>query len=415
MWGWFIIGVLPRSEPTMRHLLLTIFLSVFSPLVCAHEAHTQEAPSAPKRAALAVSAGFDAHSRLWRAAVDNGRVQVSYSNDLGRTFSPPVVVNATPEKIGAEGELRPKIAFGKNGEIFVTWTQALNKPYAGHIRFSRSLDGGKTFSPPVTVNRNPDAITHRFEALAVANDGTLYIAWVDKRDLEAAKATGQPYEGAAIYVAVSRDGGASFGTEFKVADHSCECCRIALSTEQGGTAVLMWRHVFEGGIRDHAMARIGPEGVLNAPVRATFGQWKIDACPHHGGAIARGGDWGWHLAWYDGNEAKPGLYVARMDGEAWVASPARRFGNVDAQAGHPSLYAQGERVWLVWKELSETHAVVMAMTSEDGGRSWGAPHKVAENVGAADNPFLISDGVQVYLSWNTQQDGFRLVEMDVEK
>lgn len=391
-------------------LLIALLLGLANP-GRAHEAHTQDPVARQAPQMLATSADFDRSGRLWRVAVENGRALVSHSEDRGRTFSAPVAVNAVPEKIGGEGELRPKIAFGPHGEIYVTWTQALDKPYAGHIRFSRSTDGGKTFSEPLIVNHNREAITHRFEALAVAADGTIFIAWIDKRDLQAAQKAGKKYEGAAVYAAVSRDGGASFGQEFKVVDHSCECCRIALATEPSGTAVLMWRHVFDGGVRDHAIARIGPQGVLQQPVRASFGNWKIDACPHHGPAIARGGDWGWHLAWYDGNEKKPGLYVARMDGEAWVTSPARLFGNGEAQAGHPSLFARGERVWLVWKELTETQAVVMAMTSDDGGRSWGEPRMAANTSGAADHPFLVSDGKETYLSWNTQADGYRLIPL----
>lgn len=399
----------------IRILFLSCCFALLVQSAFAHEGHDHAKSTKAARPTLAVSADFDREGRLWRASVESGRVLVGHSKDKGRTFSTPVAVNPQPEKVGGEGELRPKIAFGKNGEIYVTWTQALDKSYAGHIKFSRSLDGGKSFSAPVIVNRNTDPITHRFESLAVADDGTIYVAWIDKRDLQAAKAAGKKYEGAAIYVAVSGDGGASFGAEYKVADGSCECCRIGLATEPGGTAVIFWRHVYDGSIRDHAAARIGQRGVLKEPVRATFGNWKIDACPHHGPAIVRGGDWGWHLAWYDGNEKKPGLYVARLDGEAWVTSPARRFGNADAQAGHPALFAMGEQVFLTWKEMTDTSAVIMAMVSEDGGRSWGTPRKVAETSDAADNPFLISDGKHVYLSWNTRQDGYRLLDMSAAK
>lgn len=399
----------------MRKLLLTLCLLCLIQPVIGHEGHGHDKVAKAYRTTLALSALFDGQGRLWRAAVDSGRVMVSYSEDHGRTFSKPVTVNPRPERVGGEGELRPKIAFGKDGEIYVSWTQALDKPYAGHIRFSRSLDDGKSFSAPVIINRNTDPITHRFDSLAVADDGTIYVAWIDKRDLQAAKASGKQYDGAAIYVAVSIDDGASFGAEYKVADGSCECCRIGLATEPGGTAVIFWRHVFDGSIRDHAVARIGPRDVLKEPVRVSYGNWKIDACPHHGPAIARGGDWGWHLAWYDGNEKKPGLYVARLDGEAWVTSPARRFGNPDAQAGHPALFAMGEQVFLAWKEMTDSSAVIMAMVSEDGGRSWGKPRKVAQTSGAADNPFLISDGKQVYLSWNTRQDAYRLIDMGAAK
>lgn len=390
----------------LRLIALCLMLFTLASVAAAHEEHAHGG-----KGTLAVSAAFDAQGRLWRATVAEGRVLVSHSDDRGRSFSAPVAVNPKPEKIGAEGELRPKVALGPQGQVYLSWTQALDQPYAGYIRFSRSLDGGKTFSAPIVVHRDRATITHRFDALALADDGTLYVAWIDKRDLQAAKAKGKKYEGAAIYYAVSRDGGASFEPERKVADGSCECCRIALATEPGGTALLFWRHVFDGNVRDHAVARVGPQGVLQLPVRATFGNWKIDACPHHGPALARGGDWGWHLAWFDGNEAKPGLYVARLDGSAWVTSPARRFGNAEAQAGHPTLYAQGERVFLAWKEMTDAGAVVRAMHSVDGGRSWGEPRQLAATAGAADNPFLISDGKQVYLSWSTRHDGYRLLDL----
>jgi len=393
-----------------RNLLLCCLLWFALPLH-AHEGKSHEKLPSSGKPALAASVAFDPQGRLWRVTAKDGRVLVDHSSDKGKSFSTPVAVNPRPEKIGSEGELRPKIAFGKNAEIYVTWTQALDQPYAGNIRFSRSLDGGLTFAEPVVINRNRDAITHRFDSLAVADNGTVYVAWIDKRDLHAAQAAGKKYDGAAIYYAVSRDHGATFDAEYKVADGTCECCRIGLVTEQDGSAAIFWRHVYEGSIRDHAIARVGPSGVLKEPVRVGYGNWRIDACPHHGPAIARGGDWGWHLAWFDGAEGRQGLYHTRIDGSAWVAVPARRFGNSDAQAGHPWLLSAGEQVFLVWKELTAESTVIQAMVSDDGGRTWGEARKTAETAGAADNPFLVSDGQHVYLSWNTRSDGYRLIEL----
>ena len=92
-------------------------------------------------------------------------------------------------------------AIAKNGNIYVTWTQALPTPYSGYIWFSRSSDGGKTFSQPSIVHQDRAEITHRFDALAVSPSGRIYVAWVDKRDLIAAKKAKQSYDGAAIYYA----------------------------------------------------------------------------------------------------------------------------------------------------------------------------------------------------------------------
>lgn len=394
----------------IRTLLIFKFLLLnfmwHAAAVHAHEAHTEHQSSS-----LAVSAVFDAQGKLWRASVNGGHVAVAYSQDLGKTFSKPVVVNKMAQKIGADSEARPKIAVAPTGQIYLTWTEALKKPFAGYIWFARSTDGGKTFEAPKIVHQDREEITHRFDALNVAPDGRITVTWVDKRDLLAAKAANKSYHGAAIYYAVSTDNGASFSPEQKLADSSCECCRIALTNKPDGTVAALWRHVFEGSERDHMMAEIPVAGNKAEPKRATYGKWKVDGCPHHGAALASGGEgerwWGYHMAWFDGGNDESGkqssLFYARMDGVAWVSSPAKKFGNMQKQAGHPALVASGEQVWLVWREKDAGKSQIWLMKSDDEGKSWGDRTLLVEADGNADYPILLKHGEQVYLVWNTQQ------------
>lgn len=364
----------------------------------AHEGHDHGPP-------LAVSVSLDAKGNLWRASVKDGFVLVDKSATLGSlAFSAPQKLNSQAQKIGTDGDARPKIAIAQNGNIYVTWTQALPTPYSGYIWFSRSSDGGKTFSLPSIVHQDRAEITHRFDALAVSPSARIYVAWVDKRDLIAAKKAKQVYDGAAIYYAVSDDQGVSFGAEQKVADSSCECCRIAMLASEKGEAVMMWRHLFDGGVRDHAMAKIGVNERSPKIHRASFGQWKINACPHHGPALAKGGDWGYHMAWFDGGD-KAGLFYARMDGEAWVSSPAKRFGDANSQAGHPALISNGEQVWLAWKEMTDTASQVKLVKSDDGGRSWDSTVVISQTKGKSDYPQLLLKDGQAYLAWNSEIDG----------
>lgn len=365
---------------------------------CAHEGHDHGQP-------LAVSVALDAQGNLWRASAKDGFVVVDKSLAVNPLiFASPKNINEKAQKIGTSGDARPKIAIAHNGNIYLTWTQALPTPYSGYIWFSRSIDGGKTFSPPSIVHQDRAEITHRFDALSVSPSGRIYVAWVDKRDLIAAKKTKQAYDGAAIYYAFSEDAGASFSAERKVADSSCECCRIAMLANEQGDAVMMWRHLFVGGVRDHAMAKISANETNPKIHRASFGNWKIDACPHHGPAIAKGGDWGYHLAWFDGGD-KAGLFYARMDGEAWVSSPAKRFGDANSQTGHPALISDGEQVWLAWKEMTDKASLVKLVKSNDGGRSWDAPAVISQTKGKSDYPQLLLKNGQAYLAWNTELDG----------
>jgi hypothetical protein len=398
--------------------LLAFCLICLSLTVNAHEAHT-----ALHSNSLAISVAFDAQGKIFRVAEKEGLIWVDVSQDLGKTFSSPTQVNITAQKIGADGEARPKISIGPEGNLYITWTEALKKPFSGYIWFSRSVNGGKTFEKPYIVHQDRAEITHRFDALNVSPSGNITVTWVDKRDLIAAKSSGKPYDGAAIYYAVSTNKGESFALELKLADNSCECCRIAMTNKPDGSVVTMWRHVFEGGERDHMIAEV-PLQADQKPVlkRATFGRWKVEGCPHHGAALASGGEgkgwWGYHMAWFDGGNDESGkdanLFYARMDGEAWVSSPSKKFGNHNNQAGHPALLSIADKVWLVWREtpkLSGKHNNIVGMFSDDGGRNWGEAKILVSSLSDADYPQLLANNNQVYLVWNVEKDNLKVLPL----
>lgn len=399
----------------MRYFLW-ILSFLFALNVQAHEAHTM-----PQKSTMAISVAFDNAGNLWRASVHDGFVQVDKSSDLGKTFSKPVKVNQTAQKVAADGEARPKLAISPEGNIYLTWTEALTKPFTGYIWFARSVDGGKTFEKPYIAHQDKAEITHRFDSLSLAPNGNITVTWIDKRDLEAAKKAGKKYDGAAIYYAVSTDKGASFKPEQKLADSTCECCRIVTTNKPDGTVVALWRHVFEGSERDHMIAEIPMQapalGANNhaAPRRATFGHWVIDGCPHHGAAIASGGEgvnwWGYHMAYFDGNDKKPGLYYSRMDGVAWASSPPKKFGDNAKQAGHPAILSNGENVWLVWREIKDGKSSILGMFSDDGGRSWNSVKTLANTSQKADYPILIASKTATYLVWSIAQEGLRVIPL----
>lgn len=348
---------------------------------------------------LAVAATFDSSGRLWLARTVGKHLELSYSDDAGQSFSRPTTVNHDPELISADGESRPQIAVvGKR--VYLSWTQGLPQPFAGHIRFAASADAGQSFSTPITVNDNRDPITHRFNAM-VADDKAVTIAWIDKRD-----GNGKTeYKGAAIYTARSTDGGRSFAANQKLADHSCECCRLGIAADRDGTPVVFWRHIFDGGIRDFALARLGE------PLkRASEDGWKIDACPHHGGSLMVDAQGSQHLAWFTGAEKSPGLHYRRVDGQQMT--PPLPFGNLDAQAGHPALASTGKLTHLAWREYDGKENRIMLMSSTDRGDHWSAAASLAATAGAADDPLLINGRGAAWLIWNTADQGLKIVKLE---
>src|SRR5690606_22287895 len=154
--------------------------------------------------------------RLWVTFAQAEHVYVTGSENVGGSFETAVRVNDAPEPLDINGENRPKIAFGADGELYVSWTKKVGGGYNGDIRFSRSLARGRPFTAPLTVTDDGITTGHRFESMHVAPVGHLYIAWLDKRDLSAAAQSGTDYVGAAVYYTLSADGGASFARNRRV-------------------------------------------------------------------------------------------------------------------------------------------------------------------------------------------------------
>ncbi|WP_454712895.1 sialidase family protein [Cupriavidus nantongensis] len=376
-----------------------------------HSGHGGQAGQAKaKMSELGTGAAFDRDGKLWIAYKDGPHVAVRSSTDYGRTFSAARHVNATPEPVAADHESRPKVATGRDGEIYITWTQPLPKPWTGFIRFARSTDGGQTFAEPLTVHANRDQIAHRFDALAVDPSGRVFVSWIDKRDVAAAEARRQPYAGAAIYYAVSADHGKTFRGDYKIADQSCECCRIALTPTPDGKMLALWRHVFPPNARDHALALLGADGKATPMQRATFDDWRIDACPHHGPGASVAPDGTVHMVWFSVRAGKPTVSVGRWrDGKLQAQRPLD-----DARAQHADIVALNDNdIAVVWKSFDGQQTRLSAMLSKDGGKTWQT-RKLAGTGRDSDQPHLLQHAGRAYVLWRTEAEGFQVFALGQE-
>jgi hypothetical protein len=383
-----------------RILILLFLLNAVGAPGARSQEHAHPAGMHAGRAAqaeLGARGIFDARGILWVAHKDSGHVVVSRSEDQGRTWSAPVHVTRAAEDTDPGGDARPKIALGRDGEIYVTWTRPMRKPFTGEIRFARSVDHGKTFLEPMTVHRDRQEITHRFDSIAVNPNGQVFVAWIDKRDVAAAAATPGAYRGAAVYFAVSDDRGASFRGDFKLADHACECCRIALVPHQDGSVSAFWRHIFEPNIRDHAVARMHPNGSAGEVRRATFEDWRIDACPHHGPSLAEDAAGGLHAVWFGLGPKNQGVFYGRIGGKG--VDGLRRVGGETAE--HADVAVTGKRVAVAWKEFDGQRSRLRGMTSKDAGRTW-EEHELASTEVDSDHPQVLTRGDRFHVLWNTR-------------
>ena len=382
-------------------LLLAACLAAALPVFAQHGGgHASGRPAA----SLGIGAAVAPSGELWIVGLDAGRrLFVQSSADEGRTWSSPRTLDTGADTPAADAQARPKIAFHPQGRfVVITYTQPLAKPYTGMIRMLRSNDGGRTFSAPFTVHRDQQTITHRFDAVAFDARGTLHTLWVDKRDAEVGRAAGGgDYRGAAIYRNESSDGGLTFGRDLKLADHSCECCRIALAPSPDGGIVALWRHVFAPNHRDHAFAPVGVPGPQQAPVRATFDRWALDACPHHGPGVAPARGGGYHAVWFGERDGTAAVRYGRL------ASSGRPQGEPvelpDAAAEHADVQSTGRHVVVTWRSFDGRGTRWRAWVSHDDGRRFTL-RELGRTDGENDLPRLVRRGGDILALWRTTQE-----------
>lgn len=258
---------------------------------------------------------------------------------------------------------------------------------------------------PCTVHRQRVKTMGDLGLVVVHGDRCVLVAWIDKRDLLAAKAQDRQYLGAAVYYAWSDDCGASFARELKLADNSCECCRIELAKTPDGSVAAFWRAVYGDNIRDHAYAVLRDGGDKPDPARATFTDWYIEGCPHHGPGLAMAADGSAHSVWFSAKDDAPTIWYGRLDpGHA----PRQLRKIAGAGAAHADISVDGKTVWIAWNQFAAEGTKLMLRISHDGGANFDSARAIAASEDATSSPQLLRWHDRTFVAWNTA-GGFRLL------
>ncbi|MFO1219920.1 MAG: exo-alpha-sialidase [Burkholderiaceae bacterium] len=346
---------------------------------------------------------------LWLAWVANGDVMVGHAPDGSARITRSAVVGRYGALADIGPDARVQIAIDAQGRIVLVFGIFKDEQWNAQVLVATSHDGGKTFGTPHPVT--PDAASQRFASLGMAPDGALFVAWVDKRLVAAAARQGRKVAGASIAYAWSTDGGASFSDARLAHETSCECCRIGVALPEPERPVVLFRDLAEPGVRDHALLAFGARHEPGALHRVAVDDWHIDACPHHGPALAVGGEGRLHAAWYTAGRARQGVFYAHSPDGGRSFSAPMRVGRDGERAGRPALLARGPDVWLAYKAFDGQRTTLYVQRSRDAGQSWSAPEALRSSVGYTDHPMLGWRSGEPMLSWLTHDEGLHLTNL----
>ena len=347
----------------------------------------------------AVAAGTDGKPLVtWAAQV--GHANQLYLLRMGDGAAP---VRVNPEALTVEAlHHPPRLAVG-GGQVYVSWSSGKPKPegtlFASDLQLSRSLDGGRTFERPLRVNEDRP-ISHSFDGLALAADGTVVLTWIDGHEGRKDPAT---------WVARVVEQGTRVEGIRKVGDDTCVCCRVDAATGAGDTVALTWRRVFPGDIRDMVLAvsRDGGRTFGDAKL-VSADHWKINACPHRGGAVGLDAKGRVYMSWYtEGSDIRPDLkFAVSTDGQRF--GPAKRLHTSATSIPDQARMAvdPAGRAVIVWEESTAVRRRILLRYTLDAGRTLSATRVLSTAIKAYSPDIAFAPDGGFLVAWHEEQFPF---------
>jgi hypothetical protein len=199
-----------------------------------------------------------------------GNAYYVQSHNGGRSFTPPVQLNRQPNTVTTGMERGPKLAVGKDGIVHVTWLGYYK--IGGGIWYTRSVDGGRTFEPERNLL---DTETGCDNATVTADrQGNVFVLWTDGRlGPDPNSPVASP-----IFMARSTDSGATFSKNEPVhhdyPGRACGCCRLEAQVGGDGNLYIAFRGGYQN-IRDPYLLKGRKTDNNFKAVRVSVDNWKF--------------------------------------------------------------------------------------------------------------------------------------------
>jgi hypothetical protein len=332
-------------------------------------------------------------------AAQEGPVNHLYVGRLGPGEPAPARVN--PPDLTVEAlHHPPRLGVAPTGEVYLSWSSAKPKPegtlFASDLRLSRSQDGGKTFAGHVRVNEDRP-ISHSFDGLAVAADGTVLVSWLDGR---AGGANAGTYLARVVNQGTRVDGIVQVGLD------TCVCCRVDLAPGPGDGVAILWRKVFPGDIRDMVLSASRDGGrTFSAPALVHDDGWRITACPHRGGAVGVDGRGRVYASWYtEGKQARPDLYFATSEDGRRFGPRRRLHTSATSIPDHARMAVDRDgRAAIVWEDSTAVRRRILLRYTVDGGRTLSPIHTLSNAIKAWEPDIVVGRDGNFVVAWHEEQ------------
>lgn len=266
---------------------------------------------------------------------------------------------------------------------------------AGFVYLAISTDWGTTFADTVRVSDN--ALT-RFPTVAIAPDGTIYVAFM----------VFEPGEKDPHYaVSVSKDGGKTFSNEVNATavaqGETCDCCPAYLVASNIGVTLFFRNN--DNNLRDIWAS-------ISRDTGKTFGVtkkvdntgWVINACPSSGPSSVSNED-SFATVWMSGSSGSSRVHISNASqtdlGVGWESVLAPNVSTNTSQ-NYPIIAGRFGTYGVVWEEISNGKWYIKFVANNKSPNSLLNQNIYTVNVdssGVSKNPHVVYANGVFHITW----------------
>jgi hypothetical protein len=309
------------------------------------------------------------------------------SSDGGVSWAAPVDVSKTP---GASSH--PDIALEKSGAVDVVWGDTTSGESSPDIFFSRSSDGGKTWTSPADISNTPGVSAE--PTLAIGPDSSIHVVWSD---------TSKGEKNKDIYYTSSSDGGKTWAKDPLLPAEDISktpgmSSQPAITVDEEGSPNVVWLDGTPGETHPDIYYMCKENGAWTRPVNISHSP-RVSDHP----SIACGAKGKVFIVWQDYSQkpTAPDIWCAVGGKNGHFAKPIN-ISNSPGVSAKPSVAADAKgNVVFVWTDTSKTlkKPDIFGRVSNDGANDFTTVMDLSNTEGVSKRPALALSSDKMVFVW----------------
>ena len=334
------------------------------------------------------------------ARVGNEDIYVPKSHANETSFSPN---KRADDSTGASKQLEPAAAASINGTIFLTWQDNRRSVFDYDIYFTRSYNGGATFTTNMKVDDSNSTVISWQErpSIAVTSVGAIFIAWTDDR-------SGQ----LRVRGTSSFDGGKTFSPSKELAPSNDSNGQTGVVLVSSGNRIFAaFMDTTTPTMTPHPYVCISNDGgkTFTAPTRLDSS--GDGASPQRGVSIAPMPDGGIVAVWGDGRNGNQDIYASIASSNGTVTTSDFRVDDDSTGAYQLNPCVAADKlgnIYALWEDERDSMFSVRFAFKQAGRAQFNASLEVAPpgNNDIQRRPAVVAtEPGHVFATWEDDKAG----------